>query len=259
MLYTGGYYTGNVSFGGSERRLALLDFNGNGLFNEYFEPRAVGPTGRLYAMGDQVLIDVNGDGRFSPGTDSDELYPCARCFRVDGEWYSLDISDCGSEVDVQRPDLKLGTIKIPAEASSCSLMLACSEGILKVQAGQEVQVPVDTYQVYYHSTEIQHSSGRWRYDAYGSTAGKKFRVAEGSSVTVEFGAPLLVNVRSETRPGGGNRARAGNTVNISLELSGQGGEIYTNISLNNGRPPAPTFKALDEKGNVVAKGDFKYG
>ena len=57
-LQSSGYYTGVVSFGSSERRIAVVDFNGNGVFNEYFKPPAdiKGPEKRLYATGDQILL-----------------------------------------------------------------------------------------------------------------------------------------------------------------------------------------------------------
>jgi len=258
-LRTAGYYTGTVSFGASEHQIAIVDFNGNGIFNERSRPRSNGPDGRLYATGDHVLVDANDDGLFEAGyTDGDEAYPYAKYLQVDGRWYSLDTSVHGSMVEIQEPALKLGTIDVADQSSSGSLLLASSSGVLRVQTGQKVQVPADTYQVYNHSTSVSHSTGNWRYDAQGTTAGKKFQAVEGNSVAVEFGAPLVINIK-RNQYGRGGRAKAGGTVNLSLTISGQGGELYTNIRKNNGQPPAPTFEAIDENGEVVGQGTFEYG
>jgi hypothetical protein len=259
-LWTGGYYTGNVSFGASERQIAIVDFNCNGIFNESFNTRSMGSGGRLYASGDYVLVDANDDGVFNAGyTDGDEACPCAKYVQVDGRWYSLDISDHGGTVEIQEPDLELGTIEIAEQPSSGSLLLSSANGVLKVQAGQEIQVPVGTYQVYNHSTSISDSSGNWRYNASGTTAGKKFQVTGGNAVAVGFGAPLVINVEMDSRYRRGGRAKAGSTVDLSLTISGQGGETYTSIMRDNGNPPAPTFKAIDEDGKEVAQGTFRYG
>jgi hypothetical protein len=57
----------------------------------------------------------------------------------------------------------------------------------------------------------------------------------------------------------GSQLKAGDTVHLSLAISGQGGEIYSNIQKDRQRPPVPTFKVVDEKGKSVANGSFKYG
>jgi len=257
-LQTSGYYTGVVLLGSSERRIAIVDFNGNGLFNEFFKPRydMRGPEGRLYAIGDQILIDVNGDGRFESG----ELYPYAKHLQVDGKWHSLGIVAHGATVAVQEPDLKLGTLQIPDKKGSCSLQLASKGGILKLEeTGQDIQVPADTYQVYAHTIQVPHSSGNWRYEAYGTTSSKKFQVAEESVLPLSFGAPILVNISHRARGSQYVQPKAGDTIQLSLTFSGQGGETYTNIEKNGRRPTAPTFKVVNEAGKIVDKGTFKYG
>jgi hypothetical protein len=263
-LYPSGYYTGVVSLGVSEYQIAAVDYNGNGLFNEYFKPRSDIRTsdGRLYAIGDHVLVDVNGDGRFEPGYGgSKELYSYAKYLQVNGEWYSLDISDHGGKVGVQTPSLRFGAVGIPDQPGSCSVQLASEGGILRFdRTGKEFQVPTGAYQLYTHTTEVSHSSGKWRYDASGTASGQKLQVAEDNASVLRFGAPLLINVGNDTRRmGRGGQPRAGDMIHLSLTISGQGGEIYSNIQKNGQRPPVPTFKVVDEKGKTVVNGSFKYG
>ena len=259
-LQTAGYYTGTVSFGESEYQIAMVDFNCNGIFNERFKPRPNGPDGQLHGSGDHVLVDANDDGIFEAGyMDGNEAYPYAEYVQVDGRWYSLEASVHGGTVDIQEPDLKMGILDVADQSSSGKLLLASSNGVLRVQAGQEIRVPVDTYRVYSHSTSVWHSSGNWNYAAQGTSASKKFKVMEGNLVAVEFGAPIVINIKNDTRYRGVGKTKAGDTVRLSVTMSGQGGEIYTNITKNNRRAPAPTFKAVDESGKTVAQGTFKYG
>jgi len=262
-LQPSGYYAGVVSFGGSKHRIAVIDFNSNGLFNEYFKPRSgvAGSGGSFYAIGDQILIDANSDGRFERGyPNNKELYPYAKYVQVDGKWCSLDIAPRGGKVEVRNPSMKLGTIRIPAQLGSCSLQLVSVNGILKFEeTGNEFQVPTATYQFYGHTMEVKHSSGNWRYDTRGTASGKKFEVAEDTVLPLRFGPPLLLNLSYSTRGPGGTQPKAGDTIQLSLTFSGQGGEQYTNIMKNGTRPPAPTYKIVDEAGKIVDKGTFEYG
>lgn len=180
---------------------------------------------------------------------------------VDGNWYSLDIPAHGNNVEVQTPSLKFGIIKIPNKPGSCSLQLVSSNGILKFEeTGKEFQVPADVYKLYAHTTQVKDSSVNWRYEANGTSSGKQFQVSEGDVLELSFGAPLLVNVSYYNRSGGRSGSpKVGNTIELSLTLSGQGGEVYTNVQKGHDRPPAPTFVVVDESGKNVAKGTFEYG
>jgi len=68
-----------------------------------------------------------------------------------------------------------------------------------------------------------------------------------------------VNVDYSIRGERQRQPKVGDTVDLSLTLSGQDGEIYTNVMKGNDRPPAPTFKIVDESGKTVASGAFEYG
>jgi hypothetical protein len=250
-----GWYTGLVSFGDARRLIALIDYNGNGLFNDCFR-RSSGHLGEaerfLYANGDEILIDANGDGRFEGGYMSNrELYPYGKYIQSDGNWYSLKILDHGGSVEVKGPHLELGTVKVRGLPESCLLELLSDEGILKIVGSkEEFQVPAGTYQLY----ALTLSSGEWQCQARGKVSGSKFHVREGGVVALPFGPPIRVNVQSSR-----HRLRAGQTVNLGLSISGQAGEVYINVIRNGRRPSAPTFSAIDETGRIVATGTFRYG
>jgi hypothetical protein len=261
-MQTSGYYAGVVSFGDSQYRIAVIDYNGNGIFNEYFKSRSDirGPEQSLYAIGDQILIDLNNDGRFERGfTGNKELYPYAKYLQVDGTWYSLDVPAYGSTVDVQTPNLKFGTIKIPDKMGACSFQLSSPDGIMKFEeTGKVFQVPTGAYQLYSHITQVK-GSADWRFEARGTTSGNQFQIAEDDVSELSFGDPILVNVSYYNRSGRRNKPKAGDTIELSLTLSGQGKETYTNVQRGRNIPPAPTFKVVDESGKTVAKGAFEYG
>jgi hypothetical protein len=261
-LQPGGHYTGVVSLGGSKHRIAVYDFNCNGLFNDYFRVRSkvVSSGGRFHPTGDQVLIDVNGDGRFEARRPDDrELYPHARYVEVNGKWYSLSFAPYGGKVDVQTPELKLGTIKVPAQSGSCAIQLLSENGIVTFhETGREFQVPAGTYQLYAHTTQAKHSSENWRYEAWGKTSGEKLQVAEGTVLPLRFGQPLLVDVTYRTQGRQGNPPKAGDTISLSLSFSGQGGEEYTDIWKEGLGQPAPTYRMVNEAGKTVAEGTFRH-
>jgi len=257
-LQASGYYVGVASFDGAERRIAVVDFNCNGLFNEYFKPQAdrTGPEGRFYADDDKVVIDVDDDGRF----ESNELYPYARYIQVDGKWHYLDIAEYGSRVEIQTPQMKLGTIKVPSQLGSGSLQLISENGVMKLPGtGQDFQVPAGAYQLYAHTAQVNHSSGKWRYDTAGTASGEKSLVTKDSVSSLRFGPPILANVSYYGQGRRQGKPKAGDTIQLSVTLSGQGGEVYANIQRNGTNPPAPTFKVVDESEKIVAKGDFEYG
>ena len=111
------------------------------------------------------------------------------------------------------------------------------------------------------------STGNWLYVALGTTSGKKFRVTEGGIVPVRLGPPLLVNVtyrkteelRRGTRVFKRGQPKAGDTIKLSLTLSGQGAEKYDWLARDGKRPPVPTYRIIDEAGKTVASGTFEYG
>jgi len=257
-LQTIGYYTGVVTCDESERRLAVVDFNCNGLFNDYFKQRENmrGSGGRFYADGDKVLIDVNADGQF----ESDELYPYAKYIQIDGKWYHPDIAAHGTQVEVLTPQIKVGTIKIPSQLGSGSIQILSENGVMKLpETRQEFQVPVGAYQLYAHTAQVNHSSGEWRYDTMGTSSGEKIQVTEDKASSLPVGPPILVDVSYSSRTKRGGEPKVGDTIQLSVTFSGKGGEMYTNIQGNGRTPPAPTFKVVDESGKTVAKGAFKYG
>ncbi len=258
---TNGYYTGFVSLGGSNRRIAVVDFNSNGLFNDYFKVPSLWTSGdRLLANGDQILIDTDGDGRLEgryPGEK--ELYPYARYVQVDGRWYSLDIAAHGAKVEVETAQPRLGTIEISARKGSYSVQLAPAGGVLKlVPTDQTIQVPADTYRLFRYTAEAKNSSGNWCYDARAAKSEKKFEVVENAILPLRLGPPLFVNVSYRTQDAQADQPKAGDTIVLRLNVTGGRGERCS-IEKNGERPPPPTFKVVNETGKTVLSGDFEYG
>jgi hypothetical protein len=75
-------------------------------------------------------------------------------------------------------------------------------------------------------------------------------VVAGESVAFPFGPPFLPKVDAM---GGAPQMRLG------LTITGKGEEVLTNIRVDGGRPPKPTFTIKTTDGDEVASGNFEYG
>jgi len=82
-------------------------------------------------------------------------------------------------------------------------------------------------------------------------------LAKGQSVSslnnssIKPGQPLLIRTDIQT---------TGRDVSLGLIVEGQAGEKYAGGAQKNGRwQPPPRFKIMDEAGNTLTTGTFKYG
>jgi hypothetical protein len=77
-------------------------------------------------------------------------------------------------------------------------------------------------------------------------------VGQSNTTALAFGPPLTASLLI---------AQSGDTVNIGLNVKGQGGETYSvGEFVQNGRRPAPPrFEIKDGRGEIIARGQFHYG
>jgi hypothetical protein len=78
-----------------------------------------------------------------------------------------------------------------------------------------------------------------------------FEVRAGETTQLRFGPPYTPKVTSSYLQG--------DRLSLGLSLVGVGGEVCSNLIVNGGRPPKPTFTITDPEGKVVASGNFEYG
>ena len=239
-----GYYRGLVAFGDQKRLLAVVDADGNGLFNDTMT--------RANQGGDRLLIDWNGDGRFDVGHQSEEAQPLGRYLLVGERYWHLDVAPDGSSVTVEPLDKPLGLLE--ADVSDFSIFLNGEEGVVRVRGrGGRARVPAGKYRLVQCSFRLQDRAGRcWAFAArYG--ADEFVEVRAGGAAHLRLGPPLVPAVEVGPLLKG--------KVNFTLGLRGAGGEVYTEVRFDaNERPAAPRARVLDAAtGRELALLDFHYG
>ena len=246
------HYLGDIQAGDSSVKIMIEDLNGNGIFNDLYKVQPIETRNdRLYATSDGVSIKYE-------NIDLWQSNFYAKFIQIDKDWYSMDISEDGKKISLEKADTKFGTIRIPYYVET--LRLSSENGIITLHSkgdfvggtSLEFQVPVGVYQLYDYTnlSSLDHNI-----TASGTNSGKKFRVNNGEILDLKIGPPLIINIDSFP-PG---NIKAGSIDIFSLTFTGQAGEVVTNLQNIKSNLPKPTFKAVDESGKVVEEGSFEYG
>ncbi len=147
-----------------------------------------------------------------------------------------------------------GRIKIDAGGAVAELEL---EGglfdAITINSGAEpIKVDARTYYPQSVSISMQQGSDTWQIDNRGPWGkSSTIEVKNNETTVLRLGPPFIV------KPG---INKSGSTVSIDFSIFGQAGEKYQNYAKkNNSRVPAPKVRIVDEAGNVLASGRFKYG
>ena len=99
LVSSGGWYEGEVNFGGVKKRVQLIDGNVNGTFNDI----ASDPydSDRVQVAGDQT------DERF-----------LGKLLEVDGKFFNIEVARDGAFVKVQKAEnVTLGPVRVPDNIS----------------------------------------------------------------------------------------------------------------------------------------------
>lgn len=256
------YCTGTVVLGDSSRKIALMDYNADGRFDSYFEVnrRVRTSDGKLYATGDTLRIDLNGDGRFDTNTGGPEAFGYSEQIALSGQFYHLSAAPHGRAIEIASASPKLGTLQ-RAGGGEFTVSLASGSGIMEFKSQDgAAAVPVGSYSLFSATMQQQDAQGQqWQLVTYGTTSTPRITVTEGRVTEAKFGHPLCPEVTS--RSGRGGSVRPGSSAYLSLKISGQGGDVCSAGDITRGgrRPDPPKLKIVDRKGKTAAQGSFRYG
>ena len=158
---------------------------------------------------------------------------------------------------VQSATRPTGALKVP---TGLGLELKIDNKPVSVPTGKEVSLPAGTY-VPATLTAGAQANGKgevWTIKStgpFGSIA--KIEVKEGCTSTIDAGPPLTLKpiVYKATK------GKTGTVMPIGVVIVGKAGEVYAANSIRKGQTsvPAPQVKISDEKGTVLASGNFEYG
>jgi hypothetical protein len=248
-LQSWAYYSGEARFGEKSYPVALVDANGNGLFNDPFR----GFEGAQ--AGDLLLMDTDGTGNFEPTPEfiSPKMRYCARRLQVDGRYYDLNIRPDGSALTVAPTTARLATLQ--SDYSQFSLILASADGWLAVKSDKgTAQVPVGDYRLVGWQIEQRDREGNtW------VTQGNRYQGADeapafpvlGDRPLPRLGSPLTAKLEVDRN--------GGREFEYRLNFTGASGETIGEITRNGQRMPEPRVRILDAAGREVANLPFHYG
>ncbi len=226
-------------------RLAVVDADGNGLYNDCV--RVAG------GEGDRLLIDRDGDGKLDGSYQSEEVQPMGRTIQVGGRYWQLDVAPDGSSVSVEPLDKALGTLVLAP--GSVNLLLCGDEGVLRIRSDAGMtELPAGKYRLHEYGYRLTDENGKpWRFLFQSDRGkGKTVSVLPGKTANMPLGPPLVPKV---------SVARASdNQLTLSLEIRDAGDELLTSAQIGkNERPPAPKARISDSTGRQLALLDFHYG
>ena len=116
-----------------------------------------------------------------------------------------------------------------------------------------IQIPAGRYQaLFVELSQIDSEKNTWNYTSYVNTGSlRNFEISKNGTTSLKIGPPFKIMTTAQQ-----NR----NTVSIGCTLVGQAGEQYRPNFKRNGIQVSPAvLRIIDDTGNVVYSGRFKYG
>ncbi len=202
----------------------------------------------------QLLVDTDGNGRFDSlnfyGMGSENRW-LTRYLRLGGVYYELEVDAAGRSIRVAPATPKLGTMKIPKEVESASVVGPAFAAVV-VGADKQIELPAGDYAVYEY-TFRQPAGSMQGYDREGTA---RLAIQPGEAATLAAGPPLTVKVDCQSR----SRGRSSRELALDLALTDCAGRRVVSISDARGkRPPAPRFTVVTQGGKTILDAAFKYG
>ena len=114
------------------------------------------------------------------------------------------------------------------------------------------KVPAREYVPKWLTVTAENGSGIWRLQSVGPWGElSKVTVEKDKTTVVKLGPPLEIRPQTNVND---------SYVSAGLTIFGRAGERYRTVMTVNGSPmPEPKVKIIDQDGNVLASGRFKYG
>jgi hypothetical protein len=294
-LTPGAYREGQITIGGKTHRVALVDYNSNGRFDDQVKADAADPSAEADLSGDVLLVDPDPDKRDSPEdvAVSEFRHYVSKISVFDRRLYDVKISPAGDTLSIAPSKAAFGRVACPFDRLYA--VVYGEQGALKLvgEKSKPIDLPVGRWRLLQYT--IEHAGAEP--PAKGAETEKKAgRAGKGSmlkalveAIAKPAGdaadvtpAESSSSVSARGVPGGaafqvteGQIAKLpfgppykpvvtaepgeGGEAGLRLSIVGSGGERCTSLTVKGSRPDAPEFTILDPKGEVVEQGNFKYG
>jgi hypothetical protein len=247
-LKTACYYEDRIALEGKTRRVALVDNNGNGRFDD------VGPS---LSQSDWLLIDLNDDGRLdSYGLLYKEVFTTGKYLSIGEKCYDVKVAADGASLSLEKSKAPMGRIRTGHKHPFRVILFGEGSRLSVKSTSGELTVPCGKYQFvsadFFESEAAMEQRGM---SLQGQPLEKKdlaaITVAADKPAELKFGPPLAAEVTEST--GGGPE----HTFNLSL--TGRMGEAYRvpdRVSDGGGAKLKVRLEGSTEEAKVF---DFAYG
>ncbi len=251
MAMAGGYMAGEVKLNGQSYRIALVDANLNGRYDDL-----VPLVGELSSSGDVFAVDLNQDGQFDRSfRQSPETLPLMPMVQVKGTYYSAKPARDGSSIRLEKVQPQMGMIDVGA--ADVVMMFFSDSGFHRLaESGGKWKAPAGRYRCVDITWFRKDAAGAtWMITDTGNIGKtENLEVRPGATLAVKVGPPLVARIEAPPETAAGSEA------DISLVLEGQAGETYAaGVEKNGQRMPAPKVRITDEAGKVLAQGNCEFG
>lgn len=262
------YREGQIEVDGKTHKVVILDFNGNGRFDDEndINEDVRSNNNRLYFNhGDMLILDpdlTNKDFRGYAITDRPERNPVSKLLCIDGKFYNMRITPSGDKINITPSRFETGFITNPNDKYEA--MVYSDLGFVKIKGAKSEQVPLPEgdwklleYAIDATDANASREKGRQPYTFVTATATtdcKAITVKKGASVELPFGPPYAPKVTANSMRSGSDKQ-----LRLSMDLVGSAGESCTNLMVNGNRPDEPRFAIATLGNEVVERGKFEYG
>lgn len=164
-LAPGLYYEGQIELDGRSQRVVLIDYNGNGRFDDHTGIQEVryseeGPARFYPQRGDVLFLDpkpVNDPSAVWDAMGLDFRHNVEKLICLGGNFFHLKVAPAGNELTIEPAEVAIGYVKNPN--ASYSAMLHGELGLLRINgtADQPVAVPEGEWKMVSYKIDLTES------------------------------------------------------------------------------------------------------
>jgi hypothetical protein len=244
-LRTASIRVGKASIAGVERAVALVDGNGNGLYNEGYDPQKPATLGLQYGGGDAVMIDF-GKGDFADMKQVKSVQ-LDRYLVLEGKVYELTVDPQGQGMKVDLAVGGQGKISFDAGTMKVGASLLGRRLDTTVSSGEPASIPVGVYQV--SLLQVQDPASKAMLLLRG---GKPVEVVAGTPVAIPVETKLKCKISAAPMS-------ADRQIRLSAVRTSSAGLAVAGVYGKDGKPTPVSFEVLGADGKQVAAGNFEFG
>lgn len=235
-------FTGQANLDGKQYKIAIADLDSNGLFNDVEQ-------GIFH--GDRFFVDLDGDGKFKDSSSKpEEGFPYSQYTRIDGKWYSVEATPCGTTIQISPAKPQMGRVLAGENVVTADLhseiqsqRLHFSDGSTEAIAGTYSLAAVGLSAVDAKSKRTWQCRGTFRSNP------PEIAVVPGAETRLDDVLPLRISIEPTGKA-------PSDVVGLKPTIAGANGGVYTCPRANQ---PEGQFEIQDQQGKVVDSGKFEYG